>query len=61
MNRNAGKRTFRHVRPTKTQISLLIITQSDQCIRCQHEENLHPWLSKMRPAKILIRLRECAD
>ena len=27
---------------------------------CPHEETLHPWLSKMRPVKILIRLRECA-
>ena len=25
-----------------------------------HEETLHPWLSKMHPVKILIRLRECA-
>ena len=29
-------------------------------LRCPHEETLHPWLSKMRPVKILIRLRECA-
>ena len=34
--------------------------QSDQSLRCPHEETLHPWLSKMRPVKILIRLRECA-
>ena len=26
-------------------------------IGCLHEETLHPWLSKMRPVKILIRLR----
>ena len=25
------------------------------------EYTLHPWLSKTRPVKILIRLRECAD
>ena len=35
--------------------------QSDQSCHCQHKETLHHWLSKMRPAKILIRLRECAD
>ena len=29
-------------------------------LRCPHEETLHPWLSKMRPVKTLIRLRECA-
>ena len=29
-------------------------------LRCPHEESLHPWLSKKRPVKILIRLRECA-
>ena len=34
--------------------------QSDHNLRCPHEETLHPWLSKMRPVKILIRLRECA-
>ena len=27
---------------------------------CHQEETLHPWLSKLRPVKILIRLRECA-
>ena len=31
--------------------------QSDQILRCPHEETLHPWLSKMRPVNILIRLR----
>ena len=25
-----------------------------------HEDILHPWLSKKRPVKFLIRLRECA-
>ena len=33
--------------------------QSDQSLRCLHEENLHPWLTKMRTDKILIRLCEC--
>ena len=31
-----------------------------QSNRCPHEETLHTWLSKMRPAKIQIRLRKCA-
>ena len=30
--------------------------QPDLGLRCPHEETLHPWLSKMRPVKILIRL-----
>ena len=34
--------------------------RSDQSPRCPHEETLHPWLSKARPGKILIRLRERA-
>ena len=34
--------------------------QSDQTLRFPPEETLHPWLSKMRPMKILIRLREYA-
>ena len=33
--------------------------QSDQNLRCPHEETLHHWLSKIRPRKILIRLCEC--
>ena len=32
--------------------------QSDQSLRCPHEETLHTWLSQMRPVKILISLRE---
>ena len=44
---NVRKRTFGHVRPTKTQIS-------------PYKETLHPWLSKIRPVKILIRLYNCA-
>ena len=42
------------LRPTKTQIS------SYQSLRCPHEQLLHPWLSKMRSLKILIKLRVCA-
>ena len=34
--------------------------QSDQSLRYPHEDTLYPWLSKMYPVKILIRLRECA-
>ena len=33
--------------------------QSDLCLHFPHEDNLYPWLSKMRPVKIRIRLREC--
>ena len=36
------------------------VAPSDQSHRWRHEEMLHPWLTKMRPVKILIRLRECA-
>ena len=54
MNGKVRKLTFRHVRPTKTQISLHI-HQSSIC--CPHKKILHPWLSKMCPVKILIRLR----
>ena len=35
--------------------------QTDKSLRCSHDQTFHPWLSKMRPVKILIRLRECAD
>ena len=34
--------------------------QSDQSIRCAHEETVHLWLSNMRSVKIQINLRECA-
>ena len=34
--------------------------QSDQSLRCPHDESLYPWLSKMHPVKIVIRLRKCA-
>ena len=35
--------------------------QSDQSLRYPHEETAHLWLSKMRPVKIMISLRECAN
>ena len=31
----------------------------DRNLRCPHKDTLHPWLSKLRQVKILIRLREC--
>ena len=34
--------------------------KSAQTLRSPHEATLHTWLSKMRPAKILISLRKCA-
>ena len=34
--------------------------QSDQSLRCPHEETLYPGLSKIRPVKILISVHECA-
>ena len=34
--------------------------KSAQTLHSPHEFTLHTWLSKMRPAKILISLRECA-
>ena len=49
LNGNMRKRTFLHMRPP---------AQSDQGRRCLHEETLHPWLSKMRLVKVLIRLPE---
>ena len=59
MNRNVRKRTFSNGRPTKTQISLHIrAVQSDT--HSPQEQIYHLWLFKMRPVKILIRLRECA-
>ena len=32
---------------------------SDESLRFPHEETFHPWLSRMRPVSILIKLREC--
>ena len=34
--------------------------QTDQSLRCSHEETLHR-VAKTHPVKILIRLRECAS
>ena len=34
--------------------------QSDQSLRCPHEDILRPWLSKLQPVKNMIRLHECA-
>ena len=34
--------------------------QSDQSFHWPFEDSLHPWLSKIRTVKIMIRLRECA-
>ena len=33
--------------------------QSDQSLRRPYQESLHPWLSKVSPVKILIRLCVC--
>ena len=51
------KRTFKHVRPTKSQ-SVCASAQSDQSLRCQHDK-MHPSRSKICLVKILIRLLEC--
>ena len=40
--------------------SACAFAQSDHSLRCSLEDFLNPCLSKMRPVKILIRLRECA-
>ena len=56
---NTRKYTFWNVRPTTTPIGLRIrAVWSESSLF--HQETQHHWLSKMRPAKILIRLRECA-
>ena len=34
--------------------------QSDQCLCCPQEETLHPYITKMRPVKILIGL-DCTN
>ena len=39
--------------------SACAFAQSDWNLRWAHKETLHPWLYKMYPVKILIRLREC--
>ena len=50
-----NKHTCWYVCPTKTQISLW--TQAIFLVRMK---KLHPWLSKIHPVKILIRLRQCS-
>ena len=40
--------------------SICASAQSDQSLRCLHGKPLHPLLTKKRPLKILIGLRECA-
>ena len=59
MSRDVRKHTFWHAHPTRLKPTCLS-AQSDKSLRCPHEETLHPWLSKMRPVRILIRQRECA-
>ena len=59
MDRNVRKRTFWHVRPTKTQNSMRIrAVWSVFFVRMK--KPLHTWPSKRRLLRILIRLRECA-
>ena len=63
MSLNVRRRTVYYVSTTKSQISLRIkftIKHVIQSHRYPHEETLHPWLSKLHPMKIQIRLRECA-
>ena len=43
---------------TTVRLKLKSSVLSDQGIRCLHEETLQPWLSKMRPVRNLIRIRE---
>ena len=42
--------------PMKTKISLCIRIVGR--LTCPHENILRPWLSEVRPVKILIRLRD---
>ena len=62
LSHNERKRTFWHVRPMKTQISLRILkfwSESSLPAWRKFASLAHLWLSKMIPVKILIRLREC--
>ena len=52
------KPTKWHVRPAKSQISQ-VSAQSDQSLRCPHEETLGPQLPIERTAKTLIRPGAC--
>ena len=45
----------------KNGFSLLKILGTFLSSVCRHEETLHPWLYKICPGKILIRLHECTD
>ena len=58
--RSVRKKTFWHVRPTKTQNSLRIwsVLLVHQSLPCPYEESLHHWLSKMNWMKISIWLLE---
>ena len=55
---NVRKRTFWRARNEDR--SACASAQSDQRLRCPREETSNPWLSKMHPVKILIRLCECS-
>ena len=48
------------MRPVKTQIALAS-AQSDQSLRCPHEERLGPRLPMKCTVKTLIRLGRCPD
>ena len=56
LSQTVTKSTSLHVLPTKTQMSLRI--NADQSLRCSMKKLWYSWLSKMRPVKIPIRLRE---
>ena len=58
MRSNERKFIFWHKRSMKTQISLH--THVFCSVFVVHMKTLHPWLSKIRPLKISIRLRKCA-
>ena len=60
MTRKEGKHTSGHGRHNKDSDQPAHPYSLINNLRCPHEETLHPWLSEMRPVKILIRLRECA-
>ena len=56
--RRLEKQTFGYVRPTKTQISMSISAVWSEA-SLSAWKTLYLWLTRMRPVKILIRLREC--
>ena len=61
MSRNVRKRIFWHMRPTKTQITLCIRTVWSESSLLASRNFLQTSLYKMRPVKIMIKLRDCAD